>query len=102
MIQGEQLYLEANIKSDGKPIDLTNVSKIFFDFENMTKIYDRSNEEVVYKDGTFRILLIQEDTLQFEDFVHMQVSVLYNDGTLLKSPINNICVFDALVKEVRP
>lgn len=102
MIQGEQLYLEANIKSNGKPINLTNISKIFFDFENITKVYDGSEEEVIYEDGIFKILLKQKDTLQFKDYIKMQVSVLYNDDTLLKSQISYINIFDAIIKEVRP
>ena len=109
MIRGEQFYLPVSISQDGEELDLSKVSKVFFDIgEDISKYYGEEGT-VTYNESTkeFYVPLYQEETLALEDLedegVETQISVLFNDEfeTLLKTKIKTEKVFECIVKEVR-
>ena len=89
MIQFEQYYIETTLTDkDGELLDLTEVEKIVFQFENVKKTYltdGTSTDNIVYEDGVFRIYLTQEETGSFEDNMSYQTAVKFKNGDVRRT-----------------
>lgn len=89
MIQYEQYYIETTLMdSEGELLDLTDVEKIVFQFENVQKTYltdGTSTDNIIYDEGVFRIYLTQEETGSFEDNIAYQTAVKFNNGDVRRT-----------------
>ena len=92
MIQYEQYYIETTLEDkDGKPLDINEIEKIVFQFENVKKTYltdGTSTDNIIYEDGVFRIYLTQDETGSFEDNIAYQTAVKFNNGDIRRTKVN--------------
>ena len=101
MKQGNQFYLELQITDDNDNLlDITSVSKIQFNIDNITKVYDGILEDVTYDEETqnFKIWLKEEETFNF-GIVNFDVRVLFKNDIILGSVIEKIKFLDVVKKE---
>ena len=67
MKQGNQFYLEFEIvDNENNNLDIQSVLKVQFNIGNLTKTYDGIGEEVIYKNGVFKVYLTEEETFNFD------------------------------------
>lgn len=101
MKQGNQFYLELEITDENdKLLDITSVSKIQFNIDKLTKVYDGIVEDVTYDENThtFKIWLTENETFEFR-LVNIDVRVLFKNDVILGSEIERIKFTDVVKKE---
>lgn len=81
--KGNQFYLEIQIEDqENNLLDISSVEKIQFNIDDLTKTYSNESKEVTYDEEKqcFKIWLTEEETFKFNDYVSIDVRVLYKPG----------------------
>lgn len=103
MKEGNQFYLELQICDENNELlDINTVQKIQFNIGNLTKIYDGTNEDIIYDDENkiFKIWLTEEETFKFKDMVNIEARILFKDNNAIGGTyIENIYWYDTIAKE---
>ena len=95
--QGNTYKLKAVISN----IDITEISKIVFKFNDIEKEYKSDGSgDVTYADDTFTILFSQEETLDFPETVYYEVAVKFNDDSVKRSNVQKTSVFKTIIERV--
>lgn len=97
MKQGNQFYLEIQIEDDKKNLlNIDVVSKVQFMIDNIIKVYDGINDEVLYdkEKQCFKIWLTEDETFEFDSKVKIDARILFInnsiDGTyIITQPCNS-------------
>lgn len=106
MKQGNQFYLEFQIEDEnGELLDVTSVLKIQFVIDDLVKVYDGVNNEVLHDNvnNIFKVWLTEEETFKFDKQVKMDARVLFK-GEEDYRPIGGTYIetnywYDSLKKE---
>lgn len=94
--QGNTYQLKAKIDTD-----LSLISKIVFQFNEVRKVYQASGEsDVTLDNGVFIVPLTQQDTLKMGDCVNAEVAVKFNDNSVKRSRVIENLALDTIIEEV--
>lgn len=97
MKKGNQFFLELEIENeDGSALDIRSVEKVQFNIDNITKMYSVDSSEVTYEEGKFKIWLTEEETFAFKTRVKIEARVLYTNGTILGTFVEQEYFYDSL------
>lgn len=103
MKQGNQFWYGIKLKDkNGEYLDIDLIDKIVFNFNDITKEYNKNSEEVVYdnSNNVFKIYLTQEDTQKMQDKVRIDARVKFTNDEILGATIQEKYIFDSLNKDV--
>ena len=103
MKQGNQFWYGIKLKGKNKEyLNPSIVSKIIFNFDDLTKEYSEESEEVIFDDenNLFKIYLTQEETQIMKDKVKIDARIKFKNEEVLGTHIIETYVFDSLNKEV--
>lgn len=81
--KGNQFYLEIQIEDqENNLLDISSVEKVQFNIDDLTKTYSNESKEVTYDEEKqcFKIWLTEEETFKFNDYVSIDIRVLYKVG----------------------
>ena len=96
--KGNTYELKANIEG----IDISEIKKIVFQFNNIQKIYisNGESEGVEYESGnTFIIHLSQEETLSLSEIVKYEVAIKFNNDEVKRSVVYSTSSLATIIKE---
>lgn len=102
MKRGNQFYLTISIvDNNDNEIDVNSILKAQFNIGNLTKTYGEMFDDVIYNenDKQFMIWLTEEETFGLKEEVKMDIRILFNDNTIIGTPIQKVYFYDSL-KEV--
>lgn len=95
--KGNQFFLELEITNDDDTaIDIRAVDKVQFNIDDITKLYSADSSEVTYEEGKFRIWLTEQETFAFKTRVKLEARVLYTNGTILGTFVEQEYFYDSL------
>lgn len=103
MKQGNQFNLEIQIEDEnGQLLNIDAVSKVQFIIDNIIKIYDGTNNEVLYdKDKQcFQIWLTESETFVFGNQIKIDARVLFINNSIDGTYVITEYCNSALKKEV--
>lgn len=103
MKQGNQFWYGIKLKDKNKEyLNPSNVSKIIFNFDNLTKEYNETSEDVIFdeQNNLFKIYLTQEETQKMKDKIKIDARVKFKNEEVLGTHIVETYIFDSLNKEV--
>ena len=86
------------LKGKIKGLDISEISKIVFQFNNVEKVYGEGGE-VTYQDEIFTIPLSQEETLSLENEVEYEVAVKFNDNQVKRSVVKKTSALYTIIEE---
>lgn len=94
--QGNTYKLKATIKD----VEINDITKIVFKFNNIEKTYNSSGEsDVTLEDETFIINLSQEDTLQLNGSVSYEIAVKFTNGDVKRSNIQHSTSLKTIIEK---
>lgn len=102
MKQGNQFFLEIQIYDEKEELlNIEGVEKVQFNIEDMTKIYGDDSKDVTYDEESkcFKIWLTQSETFKFESNTKFEARVLFKNGVILGTLIEEEYVYASLKKE---
>ena len=95
--QGNTYRLKAIINN----VDIDDISKIVFKFNDIEKIYNEDGTgDVTYENDNFILNFSQEDTLNLENIVYYEVAVKFTDDTVKRSNIEKTSTFKTIIERV--
>lgn len=103
MKQGNQFYLAIEITdADDKIIDIENISKIQFTFNDVLKIYDGEKDEVVYDNelSCFKVYFSEEDTFDMDYVIDVDCRILFKNSLIDGCEIQKLNVYKSLGREL--
>lgn len=98
--KGNTYELSVPVKSAGQKIDITDVQKVVFQFNDIKKTYPSEDVEYDSEAEVFKVYLTQQDTLALKGVVLWEVGVKYNDNTVQRTPIYKEVSLETIIKEV--
>lgn len=102
MKQGNEFWYGIKIKDENGYIDIEEVNKIVFNFNELQKTYTEVSIDVKYEseNNLFKIYLTQEETLLLKDNVKIDARVKFKNDEILGVAIQERYIFESLNKEV--
>lgn len=86
LMQGNTYALPIKLKMCGRYITPDDVDVVEFTFGNVVKNYP---QHVSYSDGAFILPLSQEETFALAGMIKYQTRVLFKDGQVKSTPVQN-------------
>lgn len=77
---GDQGFLEVQIDDEnGKILDINSVLKVQFIIDELVKVYDKENKDVLYDEtkNCFKIWLTESETFSFDKVVNIDARILF-------------------------
>ena len=93
--QGNTYILKATINN----VDIEDISKVIFKFNNIEKEYNtQSTGDVTYDDGNFIINLSQAETLTLDNTVYYEVAVKFTDNSVKRSNVKKTSTLNTIIE----
>ena len=90
--QGNTYQLKGKVKG----IDVSEISKVVFKFNDIEKIYPTN---VTYENEVFTIPLTQQETLTLQDEVKYEVAVKFTNNQVKRSVVNETNSLYTIIEE---
>lgn len=102
--EGNTYLLEIPLTVAGDYIDIENVSKVEFMFNDIRKVYDGVSEDVTYNTSKkqFEVKLSQNDTFSLKNKlpIKYQARVKFNDNSVKSTIVYESYMLESISKEV--
>lgn len=102
MKKGNQFYLTVSIYDENDILlNIDIVKKVQFNIDNITKVYDGLNEEVIYEEinNCFKIYLTEEETFNFKDTIQIDARVLDKNNLIFGTLVYTQPILDTVSEE---
>lgn len=93
--QGNTYILKATINN----VDINDIAKIVFKFNDIEKIYNEDGSgDVTYDDENFIINLSQAETLTLDNTVYYEVAVKFTDDSVKRSNVKKTSTLNTIIE----
>lgn len=97
--QGNTYNLKIPVKMNGEPLDIDEVSKVVFKFNDIQKEFGTGDVSYDSEENYFVVNFSQEDTLKLKKEVKYEVAIKFKDDSVKRSIVKTTSTLYTIIEE---